>query len=53
MNQELRGKMHRIQGMIEALRLPIAEAPPAYYDLIDSIAEQYGSVLKEVMKDVL
>ena len=51
MTQELRDKMHKIQGMIEAIRFPITEAPAAYYDLIDSIAEQYESVLKEVTND--
>jgi len=51
MSRELRDKMYRIQGMIEAIRYPIVEAPAPYYDLIESIAEQYGSVLKEVMND--
>lgn len=48
MNQELRDKMYRIQGMLESMRFPIIEAPAAYYDLIDSIAEQYERVLKEL-----
>jgi len=48
MTQELRDKMYRIQGMLEAIRFPVVEAPTAYYDLVDSIAEQYESVLKEV-----
>jgi len=51
MTPELRDKMNRVAGMIEAIRYPLVEAPPAYHDLIDSIAEQYESVLKEVTND--
>jgi tRNA A37 methylthiotransferase MiaB len=50
-DQELRDKIHKIQGMIEAIRFPIVDAPDAYYDLIDLIAEQYQSVLKELVDD--
>jgi len=50
-NQELRDKMHRIQGMLEAIRFPIIDGNTAYYDLIDSIAEQYENVLKEVANE--
>lgn len=51
MNSDLRDKMNRVAGMIEALRFPIIVATPAYYDLIDSIAEQYEAIMKEVKND--
>lgn len=51
MTNELRDKMNRLAGMIEAIRFPLADASPAYYDLIDSIAEQYEAIMKEVTDD--
>ena len=51
MTQELRDKMNRLAGMIEAIRFPLVDAPPAYHDLIDSIAGQYEAIMKEVTND--
>ena len=46
--QELRDKMYRIQGMLEAIRFPIIDGNTAYYDLIDSIALQYETIMSEI-----
>ena len=44
----LRDKMQRVAGMIEAIRFPIIEAPSGYHDLIDSIALQYEAIMSEI-----
>jgi hypothetical protein len=53
-NDKTRSDMFQLLGMIEAIRFPLVwsnneTTSQAYYDLIDSIRDQYIKILKETV----
>lgn len=55
MNQKLRDDMMMLKGRLEAIGFPLVwesiTNKQAYYDLIDSINEEYESILRRIFED--
>lgn len=46
-----RDKAMQILGQLKAIQFPLSGDNQAYYDLVDSIAEQFQALIKEFYPD--